>query len=206
MMSMTVFRHVVSGVFPGESWSCTLHTTGALTADTANTAWEAAWTLLWNGVAAPADDVKHLVPTIVECTEATTATLDAVTFKQVTKSAISLSLFGTDAGASLPPQDTVVVSWTSAMATKGGRGRMFLPVFGADQTANGRLSTAARGVCALAASAMCTSLKGSGLTPVLFNRKTGVTTNMTGGSIGDVIDTQRRRRQNLTEVRTTFLF
>lgn len=203
---MTVFRHVINGTFPGDSWSVTMHTQGTVTTATANTIFETAWGALWNGVTPPTDDIKQLVPIAVTCDTVATSGLDPVTFKQVTKEVATLGLPGTDAGATLPPQDTVVVSFTSALASKKGRGRMYLPVFGADKTAGGRLTAAAQTIVQLGMANFGANLIASGLTPVIFNRVSGITQAITGGSVGDVIDTQRRRRGNLIESRMTFLF
>jgi hypothetical protein len=202
---MTIYRHVASGIFPGEVWSCTMHTTGTLSLAAANAAWVTAWGTFWNGVTPPTDNIDQLIATQVETTSLATSILDPVTGKQTTKLGASSALLGTNAGATLPPQDAVVVTWRTALQTKNGRGRMYLPVFGADTLTVGRLSTASATKVANGAKNFLDSLVGAGLTPSIFNRTTKVSTAITGGDIGDVIGTQRRRRGDLAEVRTSFL-
>lgn len=200
---MTLYRHVAKGVFPGESWSCTLHSTGTLSVAAANAAWATAWGVLWNGVAAPADNIDQLISTIVETTELVTATLDPVSLKQTAINQSTSTLAGTASTTSLPPQDSVVVTWRTSTPTRGGRGRMYLPVFASAALTQGLLNSASQTIVAKAGGNFLASLEGAGLVPVLLNRTTQVTTPITGGDVGNVVDTQRRRRDKLVETRVT---
>lgn len=200
-MSMTTFRHVVRGTFPGESWSTTLHTTGTLTVAAANAAWETAWALLWDGQSAPNDNINQLVSQNVFTTAYETVTLDPVTGKQTGAAAGAVSLPGTATTVNCPPQDSCVISWTTATPTRAGRGRMYLPVFVAAALSGGLLSTASQLIVAKAGYNLWQSLIGAGLTPSIYSRSTKGTTVITGGNVGNIIDTQRRRRDKLVETR-----
>ena len=115
----------------------------------------------------------------------------------------SETLVGTDASGPLPPQCSVVVSLRTALFNKSGRGRFYLPVFGSDVLAAGRLPATAKTQVATAAQKMIQSLNGAGYTVVVYHRSTRTHDNVTQVNVGDVYDTQRRRRNKLIEARTT---
>lgn len=198
---MTNFRHVVKGVFPGESWSTTLCSTGTLTVAAANAAWQAAWEILWSGIAPPADDIAQLVSQNVTTNTFTTAVLDPVTGKQTGLAASTVNLPGTATTVNCPPQCSVAVSWQTALPQRSGRGRMYLPVFVAAALTGGLLSTASQNIVKYAAGNMLASLEGAGLVPSIYGRTAKTMTPITGGTVGNVVDTQRRRRDKLVETR-----
>lgn len=202
---MTLYRHVVKGTFPGESWSCTLHSTGTLSVSAANAAWATAWGVLWNGITTPADNINQLISSIVETTQFVTAVLDPVSLKQTSLNESTAALLGTAATTSLPPQDSCVITWRTATPTRGGRGRMYLPVFASSALTQGLLNSASQTIVAKAGFNLLNSLSGAGLQAVLLNRTTQATTVITGGDVGNVIDTQRRRRDKLVETRVTLV-
>jgi hypothetical protein len=193
---MALFRHVMMGTTPGEEWSCTLHTTGTNTLSSAQTAWSSAVSALWTG------ELDAIITPDVVVTEVSTATIDPATGKQLSRLIDDVSLPGVDAGEMLPFQCAVSVSWRTAVATRAGRGRMYLPPLAGTVLDTGRVSAAAVGDIVGAVEAFWNSLNGDGLAPVLFGRTTFTQTPITGADVGDVIDTQRRRRNKLIEVRT----
>jgi hypothetical protein len=65
------------------------------------------------------------------------------------------------------------------------------------------MGATAQGHLADAASDMLSSLLGDGYVPVLYSRTTHTTNEITSLDVGDVLDTQRRRRSKLVEVRTS---
>lgn len=114
---------------------------------------------------------------------------------------------GASATASLPPQASIVASWETAVAGRHGKGRIYLPApTTAVLTADGGLltSTVQTGVAAAAADYVA-ALNYSGIgadsyadmvvagAPWLRYAK------VSSVRIGNVIDTQRRRRNRLTE-------
>lgn len=195
---MAVFRHVMLGTTPGEEWSCTLHTAGTGSLASAQTAWSSAVGALWTG------ELDAIVTADVVVTEVSTASLNETTGAQISRLLDDVSLPGVAAGEMLPFQCASVISWRTALATRAGRGRMYLPPLAVSTVDTGRLSAAAVTAVVNAATAFVNSLDGSGLNPILFSRTTFAQTAITGGDVGNVIDTQRRRRNKLIEARTSF--
>jgi hypothetical protein len=194
---MTTYRHVAKGVFPGEEWSCTFHTTSEDTLAAGQATWVTAWTNLWQGVAPPVDNLDQLISDLVSTTSLSTASLDPATGKQVSRMEDDVTLAGTGATGSLPPQLSVCASYRTVNATRGGRGRMYMPVFDVGALTAGLLSNAAQNIVLQGQLNMVNALRFGGFIPVLINRKTMVTTEITSIDVDDVFDTQRRRRNKL---------
>lgn len=194
---MALFRHQASGIVPGESWSFSLHTTGELSLAAAHTSWTdstgTAWTGGLDGVMAPD----------VVMTEVSTAELDVTTGGQTTRVIGDVSRPGVDAGSMLPFQCAPAVSFRTAFATRWGRGRLYLPPPAASVLSAGRLSEVAQDVILGAMQALFAGLQGDGLTPVIWSRTRLETTTIVSIDVGDVIDTQRRRRGSLIEERVS---
>lgn len=193
---MALFRHTVSGTFPGEVWSFGIHTTGTITVTAAEAAWANAFDAFW-------DDVAPLVANEVTATETSTAELDQPTGKQLTRLSTPSSAVGTNVGESLPFQCAPVVSLRTALATRAGRGRFYAPSLAVDQVAAGKMVSLAQTGLLNGAVAMVTALTAAGLTTVLYSRTTHLTQEVTRVDVGDVIDTQRRRRNKLIEARVS---
>lgn len=194
---MPLYRHTLNGTFPGEVWSFGLHTSGSLALAAAQTAWQTAVTAFFSTAYAAT------LATTTEATEASTAELDAGTGKQISKVSDPVNFAGTSTAESLPFQCAPVVSFRTALATRAGRGRIYAPSLAVDQLADGRMTAGAQAALADSAAAMLSSLNGAGMSPVLFSRTTHATQQILRLDVGDVIDTQRRRRNKLVEVRTS---
>lgn len=192
---MALYRHTAMGTFPGEEWSFTLHTTGSGTLTAAQAAWDAAVGSMWTG------GLDAIVSSVVSCTETTTASLDPATGKQQSRLSTSTTRAGAAAGETLPAQCACAVSTRTALATRSGRGRFYLPPFEVSVMSSGVLSASAVGTTLAAAQALFASLSGAGLAPVLLNRSSMAQTPITALDVGNVIDTQRRRRNKLIEAR-----
>jgi len=197
---MTIFRHVMSGRAPGEEWSCTLYTTGSGTLASAQTGWSNAVNSFWT------DSLDSIVTADVAVTEVSTATIDPTTGKQLSRLLDDVSLPGVATGQMLPFQCATSISWRSALATRAGRGRMYLPPLAASTLATGRISSGAATTISDSAALLVSSLDSDGLALILFGRTSHTVTPITGGDVGNVIDTQRRRRNKLIEVRTAITF
>ena len=65
------------------------------------------------------------------------------------------------------------------------------------------MTTAARDTLADAAEDLVQGLTAGGGNVVIYHRGPGTTTTVTSLDVGDVIDTQRRRRNKLIEARTS---
>lgn len=192
---MALFRHTVKGVFPGEVWTFGIHTLGSVTVDAAQSAWAAAVDAFWSTELAAiyCDDV--VIQSVV------TAELSQPTGRQITRRETQVSHPGTSTAACLPFQCAPVVSLRTALATRAGRGRFYAPSPAVDQQAAGKLITTAQSALLNSTVAMFTALTGAGLSGVLYSRSTTQTQEITSVDVGDVIDTQRRRRNKLIENR-----
>jgi hypothetical protein len=194
---MALFRHIASGTYPGgEVWSFTLHTQGSPTIAAAEALWLSSVTAGWTG------HWDALVSTQVSWTGTKTAQLDTVTLKQMTAMADVVVKPGLGAGEPLPPQCSNCVSTLSALATRSGRGRFYLPPLTITTMATGHASGATVTALVAGAKAMFDALIAGGLAPVLVNSTTKVVTPITSFKVGNVIDTQRRRRDKLVETYT----
>lgn len=194
---MTIYRHTVKGTSSGGAWSCSFHTSSAVALAAAGAAWATAWQTWWNGIAPPADNLDQLCATNVECTSLITSQLDPVTGHQIGRLEDDVTLLGTASGATLPPQCSAGVTWLSNLASKKGRGRMYLPPFSTASLATGLLSTTSRAIVKAGADNFLASLTAATLAPVIFNRTTLAVTPITIPRVGNVINTQRRRRDKL---------
>jgi len=193
---MALHRFVASGTTPGETFSFTLHGESALSTGDAATAFADALTAAWG---AGMDD---LTTADIDLTLASAATLDPATDGQITRAEVVLALTGVASGEMLPFQCATVISLLTNSATRHGRGRFYLPPLAVSQTDQGRVSAAAMIVLDTAWTAFFDSLNTDGVTPVVRNRTGHVSTTVTSARVGNVIDTQRRRRNKLTEVYT----
>lgn len=120
------------------------------------------------------------------------------------QAAIGASGLATD--PSLPAQCSPCVSLTTATAGSRARGRMFLPPPDTSAvTTSGRLSSAFRTAAVNALDAFFATMAGNAATCVVVSAVGGVWTTYTVNTIrlGDVVDTQRRRRNSIAEVYTT---
>ena len=196
---MTTFRHVAKGSYPGEAWTFTMHSTGTIALSAAQAAWNAAVTDFWT------DQLDGLVHTTVSLTEVSTASLDAGTGAQVSRLADDVSLPGVATQGLMPPQVTIAASLRTATATRAGRGRFYMPPFdkGTVTVTTGRLNSASITVALEAVDNLVTTMITNSLTPVIYHRSDFTSTNITQYDIGDVFDTQRRRRNKLVEMRTS---
>lgn len=193
---MALFRHVISGTTPGEEWSWTLHTEGTVSTGDANGTLAAAITAAYtNGLAT-------ITTADVVTTLASTASIDPATDGQMTRVEVVLSLPGTDLGEMLPFQCATVVTLITAVANRHGRGRFYLPPLGALVLEGGRINAAATSNLDTAFTAFFDEMNTGGLQPVVRNRSGHISTPVTEARVGDVIDTQRRRRNKLSETYT----
>lgn len=193
---MPTFHHSLSGTTPGESWSFNIHTTSQGNLAAAQATWVAAVNAFWTG------KFDATTTSDVVATEAATASLDPTTGKQVSRLANGLSLPGVATGEMLPFQCATTVSWKTALATRAGQGRIYLPPTSVGTIENGRLAGWAVTAVVEAVQAMWAALNTGGLQLVIYGRTSRTTTPVTTANVGNVIDTQRRRRNKLIEVRT----
>lgn len=192
---MALFRHRVVGTSPGEQWSFTLHTTGTGTDATANAVWASAVGAMWTG------QLDALVADELSVVERSTTLINEATEGQVSRTSDPQELPGAATTEMLPYQVALVISLHTSLANRHGRGRFYLPPLVVGVVESGRLSATAQATVAAAVESLFTELASGGLTPVVRDRVGHVSTVIDMASVGDVLDTQRRRRNKLVENR-----
>lgn len=158
-------------------------------------------TLLWSGPPTPAASIQQLVPIATGPDTIVVDELDSAG-RNVEQAVQTLALIGTDVNDSLPPNVSVAVSTRTALPTRAGRGRFYLPPFGTDTVIAGLLDPTARGQVAAAAKAALDHINAGVGTAVIFHRNLGTFTPIVAVDVGNVFDQQERRRDKIQEVRT----
>jgi hypothetical protein len=107
-----------------------------------------------------------------------------------------------------PNQCAVVVSLGTGQAGKSRRGRIFVPLLGLGMV-DGRMASTSPGLIADAFQGLLESVAGWGYAtptsegrPVVASATLGINTPITNIRVGNVIDTQQRRRDALVEAYT----
>lgn len=105
----------------------------------------------------------------------------------------------------LPFQSSLVYTLRTARPGRSYRGRMYWPFVTASMLATGLVNTASTSLASRASSfaqmlaAHCTAGPLASLDPMVASAATGDVTPVTSVRVGNVMDTQRRRRDNLVE-------
>jgi hypothetical protein len=121
----------------------------------------------------------------------------------VTSAQATLGGAGTAATAGLPAQCSPCISLTTATAGSRARGRMFLPPLAAAALSSvGRISSTPRGLILGVLDTFFGAMSANAADCVVVSSVGGVYTTYPVNTIrlGDVIDTQRRRRNTIAEV------
>ncbi len=187
---MTFFRHRAIGPgSAGDVWVTTLHSEGAGLIDAAHAAWEAIWSAFWVGTYGP------LVTPQQQITQLVTDQLDPLSGKNVVQQQSAPHYVGTGAGKTVSPRSCLILSFFSALPTRAGRGRMFLP--SPDSTHYAATGEFVDGLNQTIADAWKTAMFGQfdaqGMHPVIYHRSTKTGTNITGVKVGTVAGTMRSR-------------
>lgn len=106
------------------------------------------------------------------------------------------------AGTQTPPQIAVVASLRTGARGPGGRGRMYLPA-NACQPTSGTMGSADRTTLVNAVSDFAEGVRARGPLAAVVNTNRQQYSAVTTVTVGDLFDTQRRRRNNADEVYTT---
>lgn len=105
-------------------------------------------------------------------------------------------------GTQTPPQIAVVASLRTGRRGPSGRGRMYLPLNSATPS-SGVMGSADRTLVATSVSQLCSNLWALGHVPAVVNPKALTYSGITSVECGNMFDTQRRRRNQALESRTT---
>jgi len=195
---VTLFHHTLEGTTPDGSWSFGVWTTN--TGDDA----AAALTKFQTAVAAMwASGIDAFISDQVAYTAQKVVTVDQSTGRQIARADGAVTDAGADTGETLPPQVALAVTLRTALATRAGRGRIYLPPFAVSQMATGRMNATNKGTTLTAVKGMFDTLISDGHTPVLYGRTAHTVTPITTLALGDVFDTQRRRRDSYVESYTS---
>jgi hypothetical protein len=200
---MTIFLHRFTGVLPaGDVWGIGWHSNSGATVDTSHGNAVTWITDLWNGVGLAAGlHGDYTAGTIVQ--KAITTQIDPVTLRTVATRETDFSLPGTNGANSLPQHVAIVVTLRSGLSGRHGRGRMYLPAPNvADTTAAGELAGATITSMMSSFNSAWATVNPAGEQPVVYNRATGVFQVIQRFGIGTVFDTQRRRTNKLSTVRS----
>ena len=185
---MPYFRHRVTGPNPGgDVWVSTMHSNSANTLASVHTAWTTFINTFFNGT------YNALMPNEQSATGTVTDQLDPLTGKNTAQASSVISQVGTGAGGTVSQRTSLVASLVTALPTRAGRGRMYLPPPDAGHfTANGQFDGAMIATISAGFAAALTTFKATAQ-PVIFHRATLTGTNITAVKFGVIPGTQRRR-------------
>lgn len=198
---MPNYLHVAGGLLDtSQPWSVRIYSTSSGTEATVQSTWDTAFAAAWNTAS-----LLALTPTTTSLTYTYSSTMDA-NWHQTTKTQNTHAIAGT-ATQALPPHLCEVVSWSSALANRLGRGRWYWPALGSGALATGGLvlSATAVGDMVTAINALLTDAVPTLGFCILHRHgsKGGIspfsTTPITGGKIGNRFVTQRRRDDKATQ-------
>lgn len=199
---MALYHLKASGQwFGSEVFNFGIHATSSAATAAVATTWAQALTEAWSGSGTPTGALNAAYATDTVIDLATASLLTQTSGQQTARADVAVNLPGTSAEDSLPPQCAVVVSLRTELANRAGRGRFYLPAPAVNAVTAGRFTAAIQQNFVNAMTRMFAALDGGGITPVLFSRTTFQNTTITSFNIGDVFDTQRRRRNQLVEQR-----
>lgn len=212
---MPYLRHVsvvANGGMPGgERWSCSVSISGQNTAYTQDGLDDFAATAL-SAWAAAVQSQQYVMSDTTSLQRVDVRVIDTQGRTELlAQQSPGLPVVG-PFPATLPNQCAIVVSLRSQTAGARGRGRFYLPCLATSVDGNGRLPSLARSTVLArtktlldALSAGATADLGAGPQRIIVASGAGTGSNagVTSIRVGDVIDTQRRRRDALVEAYVT---
>ena len=198
-----------TGTMPGgEVWSCGVRTSGALgpTDQVTLDALATNGVVQWSTFHATAANVIGSGVIFDLCTVRVISTA-GITVGQSERS--PASPVAGSGSVNKPNQCAVVVTLITAVAGRRGRGRFYVPVLGGTITGANRVAPTQRDSLADTAAAMLSGIN-DGLDNATYAARVGVQSQtglsdavVTSIRVGDVWDTQRRRRDNIIESYTS---
>lgn len=203
---MTLFKCSAIGVSPsGRQWSFGIHFSSGGTAASVEVDWLAQIDSMWlNG----SHGIETLFPvaTVLETTR--TAQLAVVTvgaLQKIRETAVTTdnpALPGTSVNASMPDQNTILVSLRTGLPGREKRGRIHLPAPDVTLVTNSQLGSVPATRVSTALNALLVGMAGAGHQPILLvtsvtkiGTAVGTTTNITTAETDRVIRTVRARNK-----------
>lgn len=199
---MPLYQHRYRGVTSmGDIWIWSWWATDDRTTVDANAAAVAWGQMLWNG-SAGGNGFGSLTTADVQLQQVSTGRIDVATGHQDELAESVVALAGTAIVGALPADVALCVSLRTGLANRRGRGRFFLPQPAVSVlSTDGRLADAARTTVLDALTAAWTGYNSATASPVVYSRMSRATTVITSFDIGNLMDTQRRRENAITEGR-----
>ena len=177
----------------GAGWSSRIYASGSVAEATAATAIHTAWDALWAAV-------TTYLPATTTLTETAAYTLNS-DWKFTTGTTNDETAVGTSSVDTMPISTCAVVTWRTLQRTKKGHGRMFMPASAVNSIASaadtGKLLPAYQSALSAAAATFLSDLNSAGLTPLLLNRASLTTTNISSANVGSLFRQQRRRQSKV---------
>jgi hypothetical protein len=119
--------------------------------------------------------------------------LDPLTWKNAAQATSAFLRAGVSTGKAPSPRACLVIGFRTALPTRAGRGRMFLPSPSADHyAATGKFIDADMSTIADEFATAVTTMRGV-ITPVIAHRSSRTWTPINRVTVGDIPGTQRRR-------------
>jgi hypothetical protein len=201
---MTFFRARFGGSLPetSEIWRCDLvlqSTVNNLASVAASV--NAGLTLAWHGGSGVTSPLEGFYVAGTTLSFLEVDQLTPGTGKNFAQLASAISFPGVATGGPCPPQVAVVVSHRTAKPTRAGRGRIYLPAPAISALNNGELATAAQTAFAVDMAAGYRAMTTGGNVLCVYHRTTDTMDAVVSIDVGQVLDTQRRRRNKLIETR-----
>lgn len=193
---MTFYRHLMSGPNPGgDIWNASVHSQSSQTLSAVHSQFVTAITTFWGAA------TEAIFPAGERVTGLSTTQLDDNTGKNRARAESAVSFIGTGAGNAISPRVSIVISLVTALPTRAGRGRLFLPAPTlAQMDANGALLPAAQTTLSTNFAAFVTAMHS--IAPIqVYHAQFQVGgpnpipsgTEVTSVKVGSILGTQRRR-------------
>lgn len=185
---------LLNDAFPA---SVRIYSSSSLSESAAETAWHNGFKACWNQASFTA-----LMPATSHFISTSTSTMSAA-WKQTTKTVTDEDIPGTG-GDALPYETGVLVTWETALATKSGHGRWYLPspVVTALAADGWYYSAATRTAVAAGINALWAAITPN-ITPLLLHRRSLTTDPIVHSNTPDNIVIQRRRADKRVPARTS---
>lgn len=158
--------------------------------------------IAWQGFLSTSAGFRGEFPALTAFGTSKVSEIDQATGTVITSAPAGTAFAGSGLGNALPPQIAVVVTLNTAILSRSTRGRYYLPAtISGSVTSVGRLATTDQAALLTALTTAHSNEIAAGCTLTVYSRTHRTVENVTDISIGNVFDTQRRRRDKLVEVR-----